>query len=64
MYVYAQTYVVHVLLHVNMPERLRDSTNMGGQNLQILKLFNVMVTSFFIDGGGGGGGGGRIEVVV
>ena len=30
MCVYAQTYVVHVLLHMNMPERLRDSANMGG----------------------------------
>ena len=43
------------VLHTNMPERVRDSANMGGQNLQILKLF-VMVTSFCIDGGGGGGG--------
>ena len=40
-----------------MPERVRDSANMGGQNLQILKLLNVMVTSFCIYGGGGGGGG-------
>ena len=31
---------------------------MGGQNLQILKLLNVMVTSFCIDRDGGGGGGG------
>ena len=52
MYVYTQTYVVHVLmyvLHMNMPERLRDSANTGGQNLQILKLLNVMVTG---EGGG------------
>ena len=49
------------VLHTNMPERVRDSANMGGQNLQILKLLNVMVTSFCIDGGGGGGG---KEVVV
>ena len=42
------------VLHMNMPERVRDSAYMGGQNLQILKLFNVMVTSFCIDGGGGG----------
>ena len=46
------------VLHMNMPERVRYSANTGGQNLQILKLFNVMVTSFFIDRGGGG------EVVV
>ena len=45
------------VLHTNMPERVRDSANMGGQNLQILKLLNVMVTSFCIYGGGGGGGG-------
>ena len=32
------------VLHMNMPERLRDSANTGGQNLQILKLLNVMVT--------------------
>ena len=32
------------VLHINMPERLRDSANTGGQNLQILKLLNVMVT--------------------
>ena len=66
MYVYAQTYVVHVyVLHMNMPERVRDSANMGGQNLQILKLFNVMVTWFCIYGGGGGGGNwGTGEVVV
>ena len=37
---------------------VRDSANTGGQNLQILNLINVMVTSFCIDGGGGGGGGG------
>ena len=43
------------VLHMNMPERVRDSANMGGQNLQILKLLNVMVT-----GGGGGGGGGEL----
>ena len=48
------------VLHMNMPEllaseRVRDSANMGGQNLQILKLLNVMVTSFCIYGGGGGG---------
>ena len=43
------------VLHMNMPERLR---NTGGQNVQILKLLNVMVTTFCIDGGGGGGGGG------
>ena len=54
--------MVHVLLHLNMPERLRYSANMGGQNLQILKLLNVMVTSFCIDGGGRGGGG--VEVIV
>ena len=48
------------VLHMNMPERVRDSANMGGQNLQILKLLNVMVTSFCTDiRGGGGGGGGR-----
>ena len=41
---------------MNMPERVRDSANMGGQNLQILKPLNAMVTSFCIDGGGGGGG--------
>ena len=29
------------VLHMNMPERLRDSANTGGQNL---KLLNVMVT--------------------
>ena len=40
MHVYAQTWYVHM----NMPERLRDSANTGGQNLQILKLLNVMVT--------------------
>ena len=40
------------VLHTNMPERVRDSANMGGKNLQILKLLNVMVTSFCIDGGG------------
>ena len=34
---------------------------MGGQNLQILKLLNVMVTSFCIYGGGRGGGGGGGE---
>ena len=32
------------VLHMNMPERLRDSDNTGGQNVQILKLLNVMVT--------------------
>ena len=53
--------VVHVL-HMNMPERLRDSANTGGQNLQILKLLNVMVTSFCINGGGGGGGGGEVVI--
>ena len=36
------------VLHMNMPERLRDSANTGGQNLQIL---NVM---------GEGGGGSRL----
>ena len=45
------------VLHMNMPERVRDSAKMGGQNLQILKLLNVMVTSFCIYGGGGGGTG-------
>ena len=49
---------------MNMPERVRDSANMGGQNLKILKLLNVMVTSFCIERRGGGGGGGEIEVVV
>ena len=54
------------VLHMNMPEllaseRVRDSANMGGQNLQILKLLNVMVTSFCMYGGGGGGGGGKRE---
>ena len=43
------------VLHMNMPERVRDGANTGGQNLQILKLLNVMVTSFYMDGGGGGG---------
>ena len=38
---------------MNMPEHVRDNANMGGQNLQILKLLNVMVTSFCIYGGGG-----------
>ena len=41
------------VLHMNMPERLRDSANTGGQNLQILKLLN---------GGRGGGGGGEVVV--
>ena len=47
---------------MNMPEREREGVNTGGQNLRtygILKLFNVMVTSFCISGGGGGGGSGR-----
>ena len=53
MYVYAQTYTWYMyVLHMNMPERLRDSANTGGQNLQILKTFKC-------DGDGGGG-----EVVV
>ena len=74
MYVYAQTYVVHVCTahEYDMPEllaseRVRDSANMGGQNLQIFKLLNVMVTSFCIYGGGGGvelGNQGTGEVVV
>ena len=51
------------VLHMNMPEHVRDSANMGGQNLQILKLLNVMVTSFCIYGGGGGDWG-TGEVVV
>ena len=37
------------VLHSYMPERLRDSANTGGQNLQILKLLNVLVTG---EGGG------------
>ena len=43
---------------MNMPERVREGVNMGGQNLRtygILKLFNAMVTLFCIRGGGGGG---------
>ena len=44
---------------MNMPECLRDGANTAGQNLQILNLLNVMVTSFCIEEGGGGG-----EVVV
>ena len=51
-----RTWYMYVL-HMNMPERLRDSANTGGQNLQILKLLNVMVTSFCIRRGTGGGGG-------
>ena len=47
------------VLHMNMPERVRDSANMGGQNLQILKLLNVMMTLFCIYGGGRGGRGGN-----
>ena len=50
------TWYIYVL-HMNMPEHVRDNANMGGQILQILKLLNVMVTSFCIYGGGGGGGG-------
>ena len=41
------------VLHMNMPERVRDSANTGGQNLQIFKLLNVMVTSFCMTGEGG-----------
>ena len=61
MYVYAQTYVVLVrTAHEYARTRTRDSANMGGQNLQILKL----VTSFCIYGGGGRGNWGTGEVVV
>ena len=56
-FTHKRTWYMYVL-HMNMPERVRDSANTGGQNLQILNLINVMVTSFCIDGGGGG------EVVV
>ena len=42
---------------MNMPERVRDGANTGGQNLQILKLLNVMVPSFCIVGEGKGGSG-------
>ena len=39
---------------MNMPEHICYGANTSGQNLQILKLLNVMVTSFYIEGGGGG----------
>ena len=39
-----RTWYMYVL-HMNMPERLRDSANTGGQNLQIFQLLNVMVGS-------------------
>ena len=42
---------------MNIPEHVCDSANTGGQNLQILKVLNVMVTPFCIEGGRGGGGG-------
>ena len=40
---------------MNIPECVRNSANTGGQNQQILKLLNVMVTSFCIEGPGEGG---------
>ena len=39
-------------------QHTQPASGRGVSNLQILKLLNVMVTSFFIYGGGGGGGGG------
>ena len=42
---------------MNIPEHVCDSANTGGQNLQILKVLNVMVTPFCIEEGRGGGGG-------
>ena len=36
-YVYAHMHVRGTYLHMNMPERVHDGGNTGGQNLQILK---------------------------
>ena len=47
------------VLHMNMPERVRDSANMGGQNF---KCDGDLV--LYIRGRGGGGGGVTGEVVV
>ena len=45
------------VLHMNMPERVRDSANMGGQNLQILTFKCDGDLVLYIRGRGGGGGG-------
>ena len=41
------------VLHMNMPERLRDSANTGGQKSTNIKTFKC-------DGDGGGGGSSRL----
>ena len=58
MYVYAQTYVVHVRTAHEYAKTRTRQCQYGWTKSTILKLLNVMVTSFCIDGRGGGGGGG------